>query len=178
MKRILISLLLLLSLMVQNTAFAAETSGMLPPDPNTLTEYHLGKYGDRFEISWTTNFKKSGNCKNAQIRFTSKRFLGSPEERAGGNGFYFYSSDFKTILASEGMYSKKLEKKGSRFVFDFFLADIEGKGGKLPADVMTKCLTLDKNYKSPLQIYFYPDATVKTPYEGPLVATIPFKEKK
>jgi len=178
MKRLLISLPLLLSLMVPNIAFANETSGLFPSDPNTLTQGYLSQYGDRFEISWTTKFKKTGSCKNAQIQFTSKRFLGLPEERAGSNGFYFYSSDFKTILTSEGMYSKKLEKKGSRFVFDFFLADFGGKGGKLPADVMTKCLTLDKNYKSPLQIYFYPDATVKTPYEGPLVATIPFREKK
>ncbi len=177
MKRIFISLPLLLALMIPSNSFAAEISGILPPDPNTLTEYHLSKYGDRFEISWSTKFKKTGSCKNAQIQFTSKRFLGLPEERAGGNGFYFYSADFKTILGVEGLYSKKLEKKGSRFVFDFFLADLDGRGGKMPADVMTKCLTLDKNYKSPLQIYFL-DSRSKAPYESEIVATIPFKEKK
>ena len=177
MKRLLINLPLILTLLVPNSAFAAETSGLFPPDPSTLTQGYLSQYGDRFEITWTTKFKKSGNCKNAQVQFTSKRFLGLPEERGGGNGFYFYSADFKTILETEGMYSKKLESKGSRFVFDFFLADSAGKGGKLPADVMTKCLTLNKNYKSPLQVHYY-NLSGEPPYKGQLVTTIPFKEKK
>ena len=177
MKRNFVTYALLAVLVIPSAAVAAEKSGTLPPDPNTLTQFHVEKFGDRFEINWTTDFKKSGNCKNAQVRFTSKRFLGLPEERAGGNGFYFYSADFKKILESEGMYSKKLEKKGSRFVFDFFLADLSGKGGKLPADIMTKCLTLDKNFKSPLQIYFL-NWDEKAPYEGEVVASIPFKEKK
>jgi hypothetical protein len=173
-----LGLFLILSIfMVPTKVFGAETSGTLPPDPNTVIPFNQKKYGDTFEISWTTQFKKTSKCKNSQIQFTSKRFLGAPEERAPGNGFYFYSADFKSILQTEGMYSRKLENKGSRFVFDFFLLDGAGKGGKLPADVITKCLTLDKNFRSPLQIYF-PNLTGKSPYEGELIATIPFKEKK
>ena len=177
MKRIAICIVISIGLLIPNVANGAETSGTLPSDPNTLTQYHMDKYGDSFEISWTTNFKKTGKCKSAQIQFTSKRFLAVPEERSDGNGFYFYSADFKSILQTEGMYSKKLENKGSRFVFDFFLLDGAGKGGKVPADVITKCLTLNKNFKSPLQVYFY-NLGGKAPHEGELVATIPFKEKK
>lgn len=177
MKKKLVSFLILSLFLVPNNAYGAETSGILPTDPSTQIPYNIEKYGDTFEISWTTKFKKTSKCKNSQIQFTSKRFLGAPEERAGGNGFYFYSADFKTILQTEGMYSKKLENKWSRFVFDFFLLDEAGKGGKVPADVMTKCLTLNKNFKSPLQIYFY-NLGGKAPYEGEIVATIPFKEKK
>ena len=177
MKRILISIALSTGLLMPSVANGAETSGTLPPDPTTLTQDQIDKYGDRFEISWTTSFKKTGKCKSAQIQFTNKRFLGAPEERSGGNGFYFYSADFISILQAEGLYSTKLEKKGSRFVFDFFLLDGEGKGGKSPADVITKCLTLDKNFKSPLQIYYY-NLGSKAPYEGELIAAIPFKVKK
>ena len=173
----LISFLILSLFLMPTSASGAETSGLLPADPSTLLPYNQEKYGDTFEISWTTKFKKTAKCKNSQIQFTSKRFLSAPEERAYGNGFYFYSADFKSILQAEGMYSKKLDKKGSRFVFDFFLLDGDGKGGKMPADVITKCLTLDKNFKSPLQIYFY-NLVGKAPYEGELIATIPFKEKK
>ena len=177
MKRILISIALSTGLLIPNIANGAETSGTLTSDPNTLTQYHMDKYGDSFEISWTTNFKKTGKCKSAQIQFTSKRFLAAPEERSGGNGFYFYSADFKSILQAEGLYSTKLENKGSRFVFDFFLLDEEGKGGKSPADVISKCLTLTKYFKSPLQIYYY-NPGGKAPYEGELIAAITFKVKK
>jgi hypothetical protein len=107
MNRIIVGSVLILTFLIPPAALASQTAGVLPPDPNTLTQFNLEKYGDRFEISWTTKFKKTGNCKNAQIQFTSKRFLSAPEERAGGTGFYFYSADFKTILTSEGMYSKK-----------------------------------------------------------------------
>jgi|LakMenE18May11ns_1017448.scaffolds.fasta_scaffold9580189_1 hypothetical protein len=177
MKQIVICVALSIGLLIPSVANGAETSGTLPSDPNTLTQYHMDKYGDSFEISWTTNFKKTGKCKSAQIQFISKRFLSAPEERSGGNGFYFYSADFKSILQAEGMYSKKLENKGSRFVFDFFLLDGDGKGGKSPADVISKCLALTKNFKSPLQIYYY-NSGGKAPYEGELIAAIPFKVKK
>lgn len=177
MKRVAICCALIFVSLFPKAALASETVGILPPDPTTLTKYQVDKYGDRFEISWTTIFKKTGKCKSAQIQFTSKRFLGSPEERSGSNGFYFYSADFKSILQKEGLYSTKLGKKGSRFVFDFFLLDGEGKGGKSPADVITKCLVLDKNFKSPLQIYYY-NMGDKAPYESELIAAIPFSVKK
>ena len=177
MKRIFFFVALSIGLLIPNVANGAETSGTLPSDPNTLTQYHMDKYGDNFEISWTTNFKKTGKCKPAQIQFKSKRFLGAPEERSGSNGFSFYSADFKSILQAEGMYSTKLQKKFGRFAFDFFLLDGEGKGGKLPSDVITQCLALDKNFKSPLQIYYY-NSGGKAPREGELIATIPFKVKK
>jgi hypothetical protein len=132
--------------------------------------------GDSFETIWTSNFKKSGKCKSAQLQFTSKRFLGAPEKRSSMYGFYFYSADFKTILDKEGMYSTKLEKKSGRISFDFFMLDESGRGGKLPADVLTQCLILDKNFKSPLQLYYF--AAGKAPYESTLIATVAFKEKK
>jgi hypothetical protein len=106
MKRILICVALSIGLSIPNIANGAETSGILPSDPNFLTQYHMDKYGDSFEISWTTNFKKTGKCKSAQIQFTSKRFLSAPEERSLGNGFYFYSADFKSILRFDDLHNK------------------------------------------------------------------------
>ena len=177
MKRIFLCIALSIGVLIPSVANGVETSGTLPPDPTTLTQYQMDKYGDKFEISWTTNFKKTGKCKSAQIQFKSKRFLGAPEERSGSNGFYFYSADFKSILQAEGMYSTKLQKKFGRFAFDFFLLDGEGKGGKLPSDVITQCLALDKNFKSPLEIH-YSDVNGKVPYEGQLIASISFTIKK
>jgi hypothetical protein len=92
-------------------------------------------------------------------------------------GFYFYSSDFQAILSKEGMYSKKLENKSGRISFDFFLLDESGKGGKQPADTLTQCLTLGKNFKSPLQLH-YGSPSGKNPYETQVIATVVFKEKK
>ena len=144
---------------------------------NPPIKYLDESYGDSFNTTWTTNFKKTGKCKNAQLQFTSKRFLGAPEKRALMYGYYFYSADFKTILDKEGMYSTKLENKSGRISFDFFMLDESGKGGKQPADVLTQCLTLDKNFKSPLQLH-YGSPLGKAPYETQVIATIIFKEKK
>ena len=110
MKQKLLAFLILSSFLASNSAYGAETSGVLPTDPSTQIPYNIEKYGDTFEISWTTKFKKTSKCKNSQIQFTSKRFLGAPEERAGGNGFYFYSADFKTIL-------QKLHEPTQYFIF-------------------------------------------------------------
>jgi hypothetical protein len=165
----------ILFISINQSAIAADTSTVQvitkPP-----IKYLDQAYGDSFETTWTTNFKKTGNCKNAQLQFTSKRFLGTPEKRALMYGYYFYSADFKTILAKEGMYSTKLEKKSGRISFDFFMLDESGKGGKQPADVLTQCLALDKNFKSPLNLYY--GGAGNAPYESALIATIVFKEKK
>jgi len=154
-------------------ADATPTQTVTEPPINYLDE----SYGDNFVTTWTTNFKKTGKCKNAQLQFTSKRFLGAPEKRALMYGYYFYSSDFQSILSKEGMYSTKLENKSGRISFDFFMLDESGKGGKQPADVLTQCLTLDKNFKSPLQLH-YGSPLGKAPYETQVIATIIFKEKK
>ena len=175
MKKTQILLLGSILILLNQGAFAAETETV-----QTLTKppiiYDDQRYGDRFETTWSTSFKKTGSCKNAQLKFTSKRFLGAPEERALMYGFYFYSADFKTILAKEGMYSKKLENKSGRITFDFFMLDEAYKGGKLPADVLTKCLTLNKYFKSPLQLHYFVGG--KAPYETDLIAAVTFKEKK
>lgn len=160
---------------INQSVFAADTSTVQVISKPPI-KYLDELYGDSFETTWTTNFKKIGKCKNAQLQFTSKRFLGAPEKRALMYGYYFYSADFKTILDKEGMYSKKLENKSGRISFDFFMLDESGKGGKQPADVLTQCLTLDKNFKSPLQLYYY--GAGKAPYETNLIATIEFKERK
>jgi len=166
----------ILLISINQSATAAETTTVQvitkPP-----IKYLDESYGDNFETIWTTNFKKTGKCKNAQLQFMSKRFLGAPEKRALMYGFYFYSSDFQAILSKEGMYSTKLENKSGRISFDFFMLDESGKGGKQPADVLTQCLTLDKNFKSPLQLH-YGSPSDKAPYETALIATIVFKEKK
>ena len=59
MKQIVICVALSIGLLIPSVANGAETSGILPSDPNTLTQYHMDKYGDSFEISWTTNFKRT-----------------------------------------------------------------------------------------------------------------------
>lgn len=176
MKRILIILPLLLSLMVPNTAFANETSGILPPDQQPGYEVPYARYGDTFETSWTSKFKKIGKCKDAQLQFTSKGSFGPPEERAAHKGFYLYSADFNTILQTEGMYSKKLENKFDRFEFDYTRPGAK-KGENILSNSRTRCLTLGKAFKSPLQIYYY-NLNGEPPYKGSLVATIPFREKK
>ena len=160
---------------INQSANAAETSTVQVITKPSI-KYLDESYGDNFDTTWTTNFKKTGKCKNAQLQFTSKRFLGAPEKRALMYGYYFYSADFKTILAKEGIDSTKLETKSGRISFDFFMLDESGKGGKLPADVLTQCLTLDKNFKSPLHLYYF--GAGKAPYETTLIATIAFKEKK
>jgi hypothetical protein len=176
MTRKMLSLVLILSILFPTTAIAAETSGMLPPDQQPGYQDFSGLYGDRFETTWTTKFKKTGKCKNAQLQFTSKGFFGPPEERAAPTNFYIYSADFKTILETEGMYSKKLENKFDRFTFDYTRPG--GKPGEnFWSNTRTRCLTLGKEFKSPLQIYYY-NLTGEAPYKGQLVASIPFKEKK
>lgn len=182
MKRILISLPLLLSLMVPNTAFANETSGILPPDEKlsySLKPWHqtiFDETGDTFEISWTTKFKRTGKCKNAQLQFTSNGVFGPPDRRAIPRGFLFYSSDFKKIIESEGMNSKKLENKSSKFVFGHPYSG-EQPGENELSNKRTRCLTLGKSYKSPLQIYYW-SPFEDEPFKGSLVTEIPFKEKK
>ena len=175
MRKFNICLAGILLISINQNAIAADTSTVQvitkPP-----IKYLDESYGDTFETTWTTNFKKTGKCKTAQLQFTSKRFLGAPEKRALMYGYYFYSSDFQTILAKEGMYSKKLENKSGRISFDFFMLDESGKGGKQPADILTQCLSLDKNFKSPLHLYYF--GAGKAPYETALIATITFKEKK
>jgi hypothetical protein len=74
------------------------------------------------------------------------------------------------------MYSKKLENKSGRITFDFFMLDEAYKGGKLPADVLTRCLTLNKYFKSPLQLHYFVGG--KAPHETDLIAAVAFKEKK
>ena len=165
--------ILLISLNQGASALDTSTVQVITKPP---IQYLDESYGDSFDTTWTTNFKKTGKCKNAQLQFTSKRFLGAPEKRALMYGFYYYSADFKSILAKEGMYSTKLENKSGRITFDFFLLDESGKGGKQPADVLTQCLALDKNFKSPLHLYYFEAG--KAPYEHSLIATIVFKEKK
>ena len=175
MKKIQILILGSILIFLNQGSYAAETdtAQVLSKPPIVYLDQ---RYGDRFETTWTTNFKKTGACKNSQLKFTSKRFLGAPEERALMYGYYFYSADFKSILAKEDMYSKKLENKSGRISFDFFMLDESYKGGKLPADVLSQCLTLNKNFKSPLHLYYFEAG--KAPHETALIATIAFKEKK
>ena len=181
MKRLLISLPLLLTLMFSSNAFATETSGTLPLDEQIIYGINLPKhdfevYGDKWEISWTTKFKKTGKCRNAQLQFTSNGVFGPPDKRGFPRGFLFYSADFKTIIESEGIYSKKLENKSSKFVFGHPYSGGQPDENELSSK-RTRCLTLGKSYKSPLQIYYW-SPFEDEPNKGELVATIPFKEKR
>ena len=174
MKRTTFIIALFATFLLPSMAFAAETKGILPTDPRTLTENFISSYGDAIQTSWTSKFKRTGKCKNAQLQFTSKRSFGPPEEESANTGFYFYSSDFLSILETEGMYSKKLEGKFSRFEFSYVYPG--GKKGDERAAIQTRCLELGRAFKSPLQIYYGGEGLY--PYKGPLVASIPFKEKK
>jgi hypothetical protein len=130
----------ILLISINQSATAAETTTVqviTKPPIKYLDEL----YGDNFETTWTTNFKKTGKCKNAQLQFMSKRFLGAPEKRALMYGYFFYSSDFQAILSKEGMYSTKLENKSGRISFDFFMLDESGKGGKI-LSLHYNCITV------------------------------------
>lgn len=182
MKQKLLAFLILSSFLVSNSAYGAETSGTLPPDEKlsySQKPWHqtiFDETGDRFEISWTTKFKKTGRCKNAQLQFTSTGVFGPPDKRAAHRGFYFGSADFKKIVESEGIYSKKLDNKFSKFVFGYPYSG-EQPGENELSSKRTRCLTLGKSFRSPLQIYYW-SPLEEEPFKGQLVAEIPFKEKK
>jgi hypothetical protein len=84
----------ILLISINQSATAAETS-IVQVITKPPIKYLDELYGDNFETTWTTNFKKTGKCKNAQLQFMSKRFLGAPEKRALMYGYYFTLRIFK-----------------------------------------------------------------------------------
>ena len=87
-KIILFALLISLCISPNSQVIAAEQPFIYPIDERT---------GDSVELTWSTNFKKTGTCKKAWLQFSAKRILNNPPERLFSVSIYIYSANHQGI---------------------------------------------------------------------------------
>ena len=140
-KIILFALLISLCISPNSQVIAAEQPFIYPIDERT---------GDSVELTWSTNFKKTGTCKKAWLQFSAKRILNNPPEKLFSVSIYIYSANHQDIREKYGYDSPEFEKLSGRVAFDF-----TGTANK--TNIKTICLPKPpKNYVSPLQVYAAP----------------------
>jgi hypothetical protein len=157
-KIVLFALLISLCISPNSQVIAAEQPFIYPIDERT---------GDSVELTWSTNFKKTGTCKKAWLQFSAKRTLGDPPERLFSVSIWMYSSNFLDIREKFGYDSPQFSEIAGRVAFDFV-------GAANKSNIKAICIQLPpKNWKSPLKVYALPYSFTGA-YKNILVGEINF----